>query len=70
MRCAKYGSRRSSYRRKATSSRRRSTRRRRSTKRRATGMAKRGSHCVRRKYVYSRVLRKRVKRCAQFRGGR
>ena len=39
-------------------------------KRRATGMAKRGSHCKRRKRDYSRVLRKRVWRCAEFSGGR
>ncbi len=64
-RCASYGGRRT-YRRKTTAARRR----RRTTKRRATGMAKKGSHCTKRKRVYSRALRKRVWRCATFRGGR
>lgn len=56
LRCAKYGPKRG-Y-RKSTSRRR---------KRKATGMARRGSRCVRRKRVYSKALRRRVWRCASFR---
>jgi hypothetical protein len=54
-RCAKYGSKRSSYRRKS-----------KSKKRKSRGMAKRGSHCVRFKRVYSSRLRRRVRRCARY----
>lgn len=60
LRCVKYGAKRSS----------RSTRSRRSGGKKSKlhrGMARKGGHCTRRKYVYSRVLRKRVRRCASYR---
>ena len=35
--------------------------------RKPRGMARRGSRCTRKKMVYSRVLHRRVKRCAHYR---
>ena len=58
-RCAKFGGKRSGY----PKSRRSSSRSRRRT---SPGMAKRGSHCVRRTFVWSPAAHKHVKRCVKF----
>jgi hypothetical protein len=58
-RCAKYGAKRSSYRKKRRSTRRRTTRR-------AAGMARRGSKCVRFKRVRVRGGGMQ-RRCAKYR---
>jgi NADPH-dependent glutamate synthase beta subunit-like oxidoreductase len=67
LRCAKYGSRRSTYRRK----RKTTTRRRRRSARKPWGMARRGSKCVRMKRVRIRGRsgrgRKTAMRCAKYR---
>ena len=55
-RCAKFGGKRSS-----------SPYRKSRTRRKPAGMAKRGSRCVRTKFVWSPAAHKRVRRCAAFR---
>lgn len=57
LRCVKFGPKRG----------RAKSKRRYGKSRLHRGMARKGGHCTRRKYVYSRVLRKRVRRCASYR---